>query len=42
VERLLMPVTLAIDHRLINGADGARFLGHLKRLLEQPEKALKM
>ncbi len=42
VERLLMPVTLAIDHRLINGADGARFLGHMKQLLEQPEKALKM
>ena len=40
VERLLMPVTLAIDHRLINGADGARFLGHLKRLLEQPEDGL--
>ena len=42
VERLLMPVTLAIDHRLINGADGARFLGHLKQLLERPEKELKM
>lgn len=40
VERLLIPVTLAIDHRLINGADGARFLGHFKRLLEQPEDRL--
>ena len=40
VERLLMPVTLAIDHRLINGADAARFLSHLKRLLEQPEDSL--
>jgi len=41
-ERLLMPVTLAIDHRLINGADGARFLGYLKRLLEQPENSFQM
>ena len=40
VERLLLPVTLAIDHRLINGADGARFLGHLRRLLENPHDRL--
>lgn len=34
VPRLMMPVTLGFDHRVINGADGARFLGLLKELLE--------
>jgi len=33
---LKMPVTLAFDHRVINGADGARFLNQLKELLEDP------
>lgn len=32
--RLLMPLTLGFDHRIINGADAARFLVKLKRLLE--------
>jgi len=36
VPRLKMPVTLAFDHRVINGADGARFLTRLKELLEDP------
>lgn len=35
-ETLMMPMTLAFDHRIINGADGARFLGFLKTILEQP------
>ena len=35
-KRLMMPITLAFDHRIINGADGARFLQYLKSLLEQP------
>lgn len=39
-ERLLLPLTLAFDHRLINGADGARFVAHLKTLLEQPDRLL--
>ncbi len=34
VPRQLMSVTLAFDHRVINGADAARFLLHLKRLLQ--------
>lgn len=34
--RLMMPVTLGFDHRVINGADGARFLGFVKQLLESP------
>jgi pyruvate dehydrogenase E2 component (dihydrolipoamide acetyltransferase) len=36
VEERVMPVTLGFDHRLINGADGARFLVTLKSLLEDP------
>tara|TARA_R110002110_G_scaffold333755_3_gene544763 strand:- start:30637 stop:31935 length:1299 start_codon:yes stop_codon:yes gene_type:complete len=34
--RLVMPVTLGFDHRVINGADAARFLGFIKRTIEQP------
>ncbi|MCP4994096.1 MAG: 2-oxo acid dehydrogenase subunit E2 [Gammaproteobacteria bacterium] len=36
-EHLLLPLTLAFDHRLINGADGAKFIAHLKSLLENPQ-----
>ncbi len=32
--RLLMPITLGWDHRVINGADAARFLQQLKAILE--------
>ncbi|MEM6802010.1 MAG: 2-oxo acid dehydrogenase subunit E2, partial [Bacteroidota bacterium] len=32
--RLMMPMTLGFDHRIINGADAARFLQEMKRLLE--------
>ncbi len=32
--RLLMPLTIGFDHRVINGADAARFLKHIKTLLE--------
>jgi pyruvate dehydrogenase E2 component (dihydrolipoamide acetyltransferase) len=31
--RLLMPLSLSYDHRVINGADGARFVGKLANLL---------
>ncbi len=34
--RLLMPITLGWDHRVINGADAARFLQQLKAILEEP------
>ncbi len=34
--RLLMPITLGWDHRVINGADGARFLRLIKGILEEP------
>ncbi|MBQ0721493.1 MAG: 2-oxo acid dehydrogenase subunit E2 [Gammaproteobacteria bacterium] len=34
--RLIMPLTLAFDHRVINGADGARFLDTVAELCENP------
>ena len=34
--RLMMPMTIGWDHRVINGADAARFLRNIKQLLEEP------
>ena len=34
--RLIMTITLAFDHRIINGADGARFLSTIKSMCEDP------
>ena len=34
--RLMMPLTLAFDHRVINGADGARYLDTIAELCENP------
>jgi pyruvate dehydrogenase E2 component (dihydrolipoamide acetyltransferase) len=36
VPRQLMGVTLACDHRILYGADGAQFLGRVRDLLQQP------
>ena len=36
VFRDLMTVTLTSDHRVVYGADGAKFLSRLRELLEQP------
>jgi pyruvate dehydrogenase E2 component (dihydrolipoamide acetyltransferase) len=36
VARPIMQLTLSVDHRAASGADGARFLGSVKRLLEAP------
>jgi pyruvate dehydrogenase E2 component (dihydrolipoyllysine-residue acetyltransferase) len=36
VARQRMGVTLACDHRILYGADGAVFLGRVRDLLEQP------
>jgi pyruvate dehydrogenase E2 component (dihydrolipoamide acetyltransferase) len=36
VAREMMGVTLACDHRILYGADGARFLGRVRDLLERP------
>ena len=34
--RRMMGVTLACDHRILYGADGALFLGRVRELLEEP------
>jgi pyruvate dehydrogenase E2 component (dihydrolipoamide acetyltransferase) len=34
--RRLLPLSLSYDHRLIDGADGARFLRWIAEALEQP------
>jgi pyruvate dehydrogenase E2 component (dihydrolipoamide acetyltransferase) len=34
--RRILPLTLGVDHRVINGADGARFLQFVKERLEAP------
>jgi len=38
--RLMMPVSLSFDHRVVNGADGARCLTWIKNAIEQPLGAL--
>jgi len=40
VPRLTMPLSLTYDHRVIDGADGARFLRFICEALEQPIKLL--
>jgi dihydrolipoamide dehydrogenase len=32
-----MPVTMTADHRIVNGADAAKFLNTFKQLVEEPE-----
>jgi pyruvate dehydrogenase E2 component (dihydrolipoamide acetyltransferase) len=34
--RLMLPISLSYDHRLIDGADGARFIRWVVEALEQP------
>ncbi len=34
----IMQVTLSVDHRVLDGAYGAKFLGQLKKTLEAPEE----
>jgi pyruvate dehydrogenase E2 component (dihydrolipoamide acetyltransferase) len=36
VPRLMMPLSLSYDHRLIDGADAIRFVRWLAEALEQP------
>lgn len=38
--RFMMQVTLAADHRVTDGAESARFLQHLKGLLENPMRMI--
>ncbi len=38
--RVLLPLTLTFDHRVADGADGARFAADIVRRLERPEQLL--
>ncbi|WDI41400.1 2-oxo acid dehydrogenase subunit E2 [Bremerella sp. P1] len=40
VARLMMPLSLSYDHRLVDGATAQRFLNDVKGLLENPSKLL--
>ncbi|MCF8052032.1 MAG: 2-oxo acid dehydrogenase subunit E2 [Desulfobacterales bacterium] len=40
VPRLMMPMVIAIDHRVLDGADSVRFLRTVIDMLEDPEKML--
>jgi pyruvate dehydrogenase E2 component (dihydrolipoamide acetyltransferase) len=40
VSRLMLPLTFTFDHRIADGADGARFAADLVRLLERPDQLL--
>jgi pyruvate dehydrogenase E2 component (dihydrolipoamide acetyltransferase) len=40
VPRLLLPLSLTFDHRVADGADGARFASDIVRLLEHPDELL--
>ena len=38
--RLMLPLSLSYDHRVIDGAAAARFTTHLARLLSDPRQML--
>ncbi|MDP8928013.1 MAG: 2-oxo acid dehydrogenase subunit E2, partial [Actinomycetota bacterium] len=40
VPRLLLPLSLSFDHRIIDGADAARFVSFLAEMLEEPQAFL--
>jgi len=40
VPRMLLPISLTFDHRIADGADGARFASAIVRRLERPEQLL--
>jgi len=40
VPRLILPLALSFDHRVLDGADAARFMADVVRLLEDPERLL--
>lgn len=38
--RKRMTLTLSVDHRIVNGAEAAQFLDHIKKLLEHPHELM--
>ena len=38
--RQMMPLCLTFDHRVIDGADGARFTSYLAKVLSDPVRLL--
>ena len=40
VARLMLPLSLTFDHRVADGADGARFASDIVRRLESPDRLL--
>ena len=42
VPRLMLPIGITFDHRIIDGAESARFLNMIKSALEEPENLLMM
>ena len=40
VPRMMLPLSLTFDHRVADGADGARFAGAIVRRLEHPDQLL--
>ena len=40
--RLMLPISLTIDHRVLDGADAIRFIDVIKEVLEDPDELLMM
>jgi pyruvate dehydrogenase E2 component (dihydrolipoamide acetyltransferase) len=40
VPRLMLPLSLSYDHRVIDGADGARFTSYLSKVLSDTRRLL--
>jgi pyruvate dehydrogenase E2 component (dihydrolipoamide acetyltransferase) len=40
VPRFILPLTLSFDHRVVDGADAARFMNRIISILEDPDKLL--
>ena len=40
VPRLMLPLSLAFDHRVVDGAEAARFVSDIMAMLEDPEALL--
>jgi pyruvate dehydrogenase E2 component (dihydrolipoamide acetyltransferase) len=38
--RLILPMSLSYDHRVVDGADGARFTSHMRMMLSDVRRLL--